>query len=99
MTYYNNPGQINDEAINIAGGKTFQVVQIADIAGNVAGTSGSVLATLLSGLTIPTYDSVVVGYTNGRVTTFTYKSAGSNVAVVTVTYNATGDVTGISQSA
>lgn len=32
---YDNPGQINDEALNIAGGKTFQVIQLADPDGNV----------------------------------------------------------------
>jgi hypothetical protein len=32
---YNNPGQINDEALNIAGGRTFQVIQLADSEGNV----------------------------------------------------------------
>jgi len=35
MAYYDNPGQINDEAISIAGGKTFQVIQIADSSGNI----------------------------------------------------------------
>lgn len=35
MAYYDNPGQINDEAISIAGGKTFQVIQIADSNGNI----------------------------------------------------------------
>ena len=32
---YNNPGQINDEALNVAGGRTFQVMQLADAEGNV----------------------------------------------------------------
>ena len=32
---YNNPGQINDEALNIAGGRTFQVMQLADAEGNI----------------------------------------------------------------
>lgn len=35
MAYYDNPGQVNDEAINIAGGKTFQVIQLADSEGNI----------------------------------------------------------------
>ena len=35
MAYYDNPGQINDEAISIAGGKTFQVIQLADSEGNI----------------------------------------------------------------
>jgi hypothetical protein len=35
MSYYDNPGQINDEAISIAGGKTFTVIQLADSAGNI----------------------------------------------------------------
>lgn len=35
MAYYNNPGQVNDEAISIAGGKTFQVIQLADSEGNI----------------------------------------------------------------
>lgn len=33
--YYDNPGQINDEALNIAGGRTYQVIQLADSEGNV----------------------------------------------------------------
>lgn len=35
MAYYDNPGQINDEALNIAGGRTYQVIQLADSEGNV----------------------------------------------------------------
>lgn len=35
MAYYSNPGQVNDEAISVAGGKTFQVIQIADSEGNI----------------------------------------------------------------
>lgn len=35
MTYYDNPGQVNDEALSIVDGKTFQVIQIADSAGNI----------------------------------------------------------------
>lgn len=35
MAYYDNPGQVNDEAISIAGGKTFQVIQLADSEGNI----------------------------------------------------------------
>ena len=33
--YYENSGQVNDEALNVAGGKTFQVIQLADSEGNV----------------------------------------------------------------
>lgn len=35
MAYYENSGQVNDEAISIAGGKTFQVIQLADSEGNI----------------------------------------------------------------
>ena len=35
MAYYDNPGQVNDEAISIAAGKTFQVIQLADSEGNI----------------------------------------------------------------
>lgn len=35
MPYYDNPGQINDEAISIVDGKTFQVIQLADSEGNI----------------------------------------------------------------
>ena len=35
MTYYDNPGQVNDEAISIVDGKTFQVIQLADSSGNI----------------------------------------------------------------
>ena len=41
---YDNPGQVNDEALNIAGGRTFQVMQLADASGNVINpTSGSIV--------------------------------------------------------
>jgi hypothetical protein len=40
MAYYDNPGQVNDEAISIVGGKTFQVIQLADSAGNIVNPSG-----------------------------------------------------------
>lgn len=43
MAYYNNPGQINDEAISIAGGKTFQVIQLADSEGNIINPSSGEL--------------------------------------------------------
>jgi hypothetical protein len=44
VTYYDNPGQVNDEAISIVDGKTFQVIQIADSAGNIVDpASGSVV--------------------------------------------------------
>jgi hypothetical protein len=33
--FYDNPGQVNDEAISLAGGKTFQVIQLADSEGNI----------------------------------------------------------------
>ncbi len=35
MAYYDNPGQVNDEAISFVDGKTFQVIQIADSEGNI----------------------------------------------------------------
>lgn len=33
--YYDNPGQVNDEALNIAAGRTYQVIQLADSEGNI----------------------------------------------------------------
>jgi hypothetical protein len=33
--YYDNPGQKNDEAISVANGKTFQVIQLADSEGKI----------------------------------------------------------------
>jgi hypothetical protein len=35
MAYYENSGQVNDEAISVAGGRTFQVIQLADAEGNI----------------------------------------------------------------
>jgi hypothetical protein len=35
MAYYDNPGQVNDEAISIVDGKTFQVIQVADSSGDI----------------------------------------------------------------
>jgi hypothetical protein len=92
MAYYNNPGQINDEAINIAGGKTFQVVQVADISGNVTSPYLASLPIVLSGLGIPSHDSVELTYTSGKITTIIYKSSSSTVATVSITYNAEGDL-------
>jgi len=40
MAYYENSGQVNDEAISIAGGHTFQVVQLADSEGNIINPAG-----------------------------------------------------------
>jgi hypothetical protein len=45
--FYDFPGQIKDEAVSVAGGRTFQVVQIADSTGEIidpseAGTGGGV---------------------------------------------------------
>lgn len=41
MAYYENSGQVNDEAISIAGGRTFQVIQLADSEGNIINPSSS----------------------------------------------------------
>ncbi len=35
MSYYDNPGTNPDEAINVANGKVFKVVQLADSSGNI----------------------------------------------------------------
>lgn len=35
MAYYDNPGTINDEALSIVDGRTYQVIQIADSQGNI----------------------------------------------------------------
>ncbi len=35
MAYYDNPGQVNDEAISVVDGKTFQVIQVADSSGDI----------------------------------------------------------------
>jgi hypothetical protein len=40
VAYYDNPGQVNDEAISVAGGKTFQVIQVADSSGNIIDPAG-----------------------------------------------------------
>lgn len=40
MAYYDNPGQVNDEAISIVDGKTFQVIQIADSSGAIIDPAG-----------------------------------------------------------
>ena len=98
MAYYDNPGQVNDEAINVAGGKTFQVIQIADASGNVTSPSLSALPIIISGLGIPAHDSVELTYTDGRVTTIVYKSSGSTVATVSLTYNAEGDLLTVAKS-
>lgn len=44
MAYYENSGQVNDEAISVAGGRTFQVIQLADSEGNIINpASGSLV--------------------------------------------------------
>jgi len=40
MAYYDNPGQVNDEAISIVDGKTFQVIQVADSSGDIIDPAG-----------------------------------------------------------
>ncbi len=45
MAYYDNPGQVNDEAISVAGGKTFQVIQVADSAGDIIDPAGGSVVT------------------------------------------------------
>lgn len=44
MAYYENSGQVNDEAISIAGGRTFQVIQLADSEGNIINPASGELA-------------------------------------------------------
>lgn len=97
MAYYDNPGQVNDEAINIAGGRTFQVVQVADLAGNVSESVPNLLASLISGFTYPAHDQITVSRTGGRVTSIVHRSSTVAVSTLTITYDADGNLTGITQ--
>jgi len=89
MAYYDNPGQVNDEAISIVGGKTFQVIQIADSTGTIVDPAqGSVV----TGLGIPPHDYVEVDVpqppTDGTQT-FTFYLGGPSgelVATLVLTY-------------
>lgn len=98
MPYYNNPGQVNDEALNIANGKTFQVVQVADSGGNVTGVGSNLIGPLVSGFTYPSHDGVVMTYTSGQLTGITHKSGSTTVSTVTITYDGDGNVTSILQA-
>jgi hypothetical protein len=86
--YYENSGQVNDEALNIAGGKTFQVIQLADSEGNVIDPfAGSDINT---GLEIPEHDYIALGYTGSDLTSVVYKTGGSGgttVATLTLAYS------------
>ena len=97
MAYYDNPGKVNDEAINISGGKTFQVIQLADIAGNITESSPSLLSSLIYGFTYPSHNSVEVNRTSGRVTSIVHKSGSTTVSTLNITYNGNGEIASIAQ--
>lgn len=67
MAYYDNPGTNPDEAINIVNGKVFNVVQLADIEGNVVdpGSSGSSNQQVVDG--VNSIDSKLPSLTNGKI--------------------------------
>lgn len=97
MAYYDNPGQVNDEAINISGGKTFQVIQFADIAGNITDSASSLLSSLIYGFTYPSHNSVEINRTSGRVTSIVHKSGSTTVSTLNITYNGSGEISSIAQ--
>jgi hypothetical protein len=98
VAYYDNPGQVNDEAISIAGGKTFQVIQVADLAGNVSDAVPNLLAPLISGFTFPAHDQITVSRTGGRVTSIVHLSSTVAVSTLTISYDSNGNLTGITQA-
>ena len=89
MAYYDNPGQVNDEAISIVGGKTFQVIQVADSFGDIVNPAESSIAT---GLGIPPHDYIEVDVpeapTDGTQTFTFYRNgpSGELVATLVLTY-------------
>lgn len=91
MAYYDNPGQINDEAISIAGGKTFQVIQIADSNGNIVDPAqgslvfdGGVTIDSTVPITFPTTASV-----NSSAASVTILAANSNRRGISVANDST----------
>lgn len=85
MAYYDNPGQINDEAINIAGGKTFQVIQIAYKDGNIIDPAeGSVV---FNGEVSISNEVEIKNNTGNPVGTVIYNPLGNPSGTVTVTFS------------
>ena len=74
MAYYENSGQVNDEAISVAGGRTFQVIQLANAEGNIIDPAQG---SFLTGLEIPKHDYVFLSYTGGNLTGVVYKLGGA----------------------
>lgn len=89
MPFYDNTGQVNDEAINIVNGRSYQVVQLADTDGNVVnlgggspGGSGSLIVSTIGPLTSPG-TTTPVSVSVGSPVTFqvTVTSIGINVVI------------------
>lgn len=94
MAYYDNPGQINDEAISIAGGKTFQVIQLAN-------SAGSIVDPVSGGLDIPAHDYIDLSYTGSNLTGVVYKTGGSGgttVATLTLAYDGSNNLISVAKS-
>lgn len=95
MAYYNNPGQVNDEAISLANGKTFKVVQLANSFGDIIDPSSGQIS--FGGLNIPPHDSAEMTYVTsgnglGEIYQVFYKSSGSTVATLTLGYDSSGRI-------
>jgi hypothetical protein len=98
--FYDFPGQIKDEAISVAGNRTFQVIQLADSAGNIIDPSEAGEGGGGSG-SIPTHDYISLGYTGTNLTSVVYKLGGASgtvVATLTLAYNGSNNLISVTRS-
>ena len=92
--YYDNSGQINDEALNIAGGRTYQIIQLADSEGNIVDPATGEF-TFDGEVVFP--DEIIIGNTPDDPvnTTFASKSDQGNSTTTNLSAGATFIGTGI----
>lgn len=110
--FYESSGQVNDEAISIAGGRTFQVVQLADSSGAIINPASGIVSggttdvnvtntvDTLTGLSIPEHDHIALTYTGSNLTGVVYKTGGATgttVATLTLTYDGSNNLTSVTK--
>lgn len=94
--YYDNPGQVNDEALSISNGRTYRVVQLADGDGNIINPTQ-----VVTGLEIPPHNYIGMTYTGSNLTGVIYKtggSAGTTVATLTLVYDGSNNLISVTRS-
>lgn len=88
------------DAVSVSNNKVFNVVQVADPAGNIIDPSGGG-GVVLDGLSIPAHDYIGLSYTGSNLTGVTYKTGGSGgttVATLVLAYDGSNNLTSITKS-